>query len=276
MRGGGAGALRGCGAARVPRRLRVQALPASRSGPGWPRLLKALASAPAPPLARCRDAPQSGAVGPRPEATGSSPDPGGRERSGVGFINGGGGSDLRRLPAPSRGGCWEEEARGQRVWVRQRVRGAQPRRREGGRGSSRRPRPQVIFLRLVGGSGAGRAGGGAGAGPDGPGRGRTLQLRQAEARSAPRRSRTVQRRPSAGDPGEWARGAPRWGCGRARAPQKGALGGFRAVRGGRPGVDKAQASGAARRGRERRLRREPGLGSLIDAQGPEPRLWGAL
>ncbi|XP_044625608.2 F-box only protein 44 isoform X3 [Equus asinus] len=68
-----------CGAARVPRRRRVQALPASGSGPAGPRLLKAPASAPAPPLARRPDAPQARAVGPRPEATGSSADPGGRD-----------------------------------------------------------------------------------------------------------------------------------------------------------------------------------------------------
>ncbi|XP_027424516.2 F-box only protein 44 isoform X3 [Callorhinus ursinus] len=49
---------------------------------------------------------------------------------------------MGRLPAPSKGGCWEVEARGQRVWVRWRVRGAQPRRREGGGGSCRRPHPQ--------------------------------------------------------------------------------------------------------------------------------------
>ena len=76
-----------CGAVRVPRRRRrVQALPASGSGPGRRSLLKAPASAPAQRLAPRRDAPQSGAIGQRPEAPGFLADPGGPERSGVVFV----------------------------------------------------------------------------------------------------------------------------------------------------------------------------------------------
>lgn len=76
-----------CGAVRVPRRRRrVQALPASGSGPGRLSLLKAPASAPAQRLAPRRDALQSGAIDQRPEAPGSLADPGGPERSGFVFV----------------------------------------------------------------------------------------------------------------------------------------------------------------------------------------------
>lgn len=82
-RGGGAGALWGGPSpetAKSPGAARVWVW----SGP--PRLLKARASAPAPPLAPRRDAPQSEAVGRRPEAAGSAADPGGLERSRILFF----------------------------------------------------------------------------------------------------------------------------------------------------------------------------------------------
>lgn len=154
-RGGGAGALRGCGAARVPRRRRrVQALPASRSGPGWPRLLKAPASAPAPPLAGSRDAPQSGAVGPRPEATGSRRTQEAGKGRESGFFMGMG---IRFGVSPSRGGFWEEEARGHRESGS--CGGCGARSPGGGRRAEAPPGAplQVIFLRSGGGRGAGRA-----------------------------------------------------------------------------------------------------------------------
>lgn len=194
-----------CGAVRVPRRRRrrrrVQALPASGSGPRRPRLLKAPASAPAPPLALRPDAQQSRAISRRPEALGSLEDrQGGQERSGVGFgfcvLMGVGG--VRFGTAPSAALGWLLGGGGEgtgRVWVRRRVRGAPPRRRERSRGSSwHRPHLEVIFLPLRGarprtlapraaGTRSG-GGGGAGAGPGGPGRGRTHGRPQAEPGSA--------------------------------------------------------------------------------------------
>lgn len=132
-----------CGAARVPRRRRVQALPASGSGPAGPRLLKAPASAPAPPLARRPDAPQARAVGPRPEATGSSADPGGRDRSGVGFfLRRAGGPDLGRLAAPS-GVAAGRRRRGGRESLGQEEGAGRAARAEGAaRGSSRHRPPR--------------------------------------------------------------------------------------------------------------------------------------